>query len=320
YGLGSATGAIYQDTVRIGGISSPGQVFIAASSMNNVQPANVDGLLGLGFSALSWANSKVSGSLKGKSSFIENVNSNPSVRPANFQPAFGLFLEHTKSSDPNLVTSNGGELAIGSNVGNPARYAGQLNWASVPNTNAWWIISLNGVSWSPRSGQGASTLVSGSGYTAIVDSGGLGGGGIFGRVGGVFGYGGRNTDFGSAAGTSLITVDLKTAQTLNNALGAYGTGIPGLWGVNCQQIAQSSVVIHFNINGVDYPLTGADLVVPTYATQPSVCYAPFQVLNGADTTKSFILGEVFLRKYYSVYDYNYQNGKANPRVGFALAV
>lgn len=300
YGHGSASGQLYRDDVRLGGLQSDGTVFIAAIKSSNSQPGTVDGLLGLGFSSLSWANNAVPREHKGKSSVVENLWNQNKISA----PAFGLWLSpysNTIMRKPQV----GGEIALGSSVGNPKRYTGAVTWLSVGSTSSWWIVDLSGVQASTGANEIASRKVK-----AVVDS-----------------------------GTTLIVTDYATAESINKKLGAYGTGIKGLWGLDCAKLRASPITLSFTLGGKKFTLAGKDMVVQVYPENKSMCYAPvmssvsrkrmplgsdqFFMLHHlqADKTDRFILGEIFLRKVYTIYDYNVgANGKASPRVGLAMSI
>ncbi|KND04543.1 uncharacterized protein SPPG_00268 [Spizellomyces punctatus DAOM BR117] len=282
YSLGSASGSVVTDYVRIGNLIATSQVFIQADQMNNVQPANVDGLLGLSFSSLSWANSVVPDNLVGKSSIIENLYYGRKLQ----QPAFGVWLDKYVSWSAAPGSTVGGELALGSTTGNPARYTGPITWLSVPNTANWWHVQLNGIA----GPDGVNLVPSGRAIRGIVDT-----------------------------GTTLIVVDYAVAARLNGLLGAYGAGVRGLWAVSCNKAKNSGVKITFTLQGNKFTLDAADLPTRVWPDDPNTCYAPFQARQNQDVTDKWILGEVFLRKYYQIYDYNVQSNSLQPRVGLALA-
>ncbi|TPX67371.1 hypothetical protein SpCBS45565_g03816 [Spizellomyces sp. 'palustris'] len=280
--LGSATGSVVTDYVRIGNLIATSQVFIQADQMNNVQPANVDGLIGLSFSSLSWANSVVPDNLVGKSSIIENLYYARKLQ----QPAFGIWLDKYVSWSAAPGSTVGGELALGSTAGNPARYTGPITWLSVPSTANWWHVQLNGIA----GPDGVNLVPSGRAVRGIVDT-----------------------------GTTLIVVDYAVAANLNGLLGAYGAGVRGLWAVSCNKAKNSGVKITFTLQGNKFTLDAADLPTRVWPDDPNTCYAPFQSRQNQDVTDKWILGEVFLRKYYQIYDYNVQSNSLQPRVGLALA-
>ncbi|KAI9098672.1 aspartic peptidase domain-containing protein [Phlyctochytrium arcticum] len=282
YSLGSASGSIVTDFVRIGNLVATNQVMIQADSMNNVQPGNVDGLLGLSFSSLSWANAVVPDRLIGKSSIIENLYTSRQLQ----RPAFGIWLDRYVSWNQAPGARVGGELALGSLLGNPARYTGAITWLDVPSTQNWWHVRMDGVA----GPDGVNVAPSGRSIRALVDT-----------------------------GTTLIVVDYAVANKLNSLLGAYNAGPRGLWAVNCNKVKSSTVKFTFTLQGNKFTLDAADLPTRVWPDDANTCYAPFQAPQGSDTTDRWVLGEVFLRKYYQIYDYNVQTNSATPRVGLALA-
>ncbi|KAJ3051490.1 hypothetical protein HK097_007503 [Rhizophlyctis rosea] len=280
YGLGSATGPVYMDTMRIGGLQATSTVFIQAESMNNNQPATVDGLLGLSFSALSWANYAVPKANKGRSSIVENLWNQGQIPAA----AFGIWLS---TWDPARPTAQGGELTVGSAAGNPKRYTGAITWLSVPNTSNWWHIGVDQLTVGT-----SGSLIKGRTVRAIVDT-----------------------------GSALLITDYATAAAANAQLGGYPTGIYGLWGISCGKIKASTVAVTFTLGGRAFVLKGADLASQVYPNDRNLCYSPFMTSRSGTDDNRWILGEIFLRKYYSIYDYNVQRtGGVLPRVGLALAV
>ena len=280
YGIGSASGTIVADTVRIGAVESKQSVFIQADSSSNIQPPGVDGLLGLGFSGMSWANDKAPKTMKSKTSFVENCYRDKLID----EPAFGVWLDrytYTNTAPSGVV---GGELAIGSSEGNPARFTGPITWLDVPSWS-WWHVMADGIS----GPDGVNLLSGGRTVRSIVDT-----------------------------GTALILVDYAVAEKLNSFVGAWATSIRGLWAIDCTKLATSNVVFTLSFQGKKFTLSGADLPTRVWPDDANTCYAPFQGKSNQDVIDPWMLGDVFLRKYYSIYDANAKGGW-RPRVGFALA-
>ncbi|XP_078514911.1 pepsin A-like [Lissotriton helveticus] len=90
-------------------------------------------------------------------------------------------------------------------------------------------------------------------------------------------------------GTSLIAGLSPGISNIQNAIGAYQSS-NGEYVVNCNSISSLADII-FTINGVQYPVPAS-----AYINQNS-CSSNFQ-----DTTGVWILGDVFIRQYYVVFD------------------
>ncbi|XP_053249097.1 gastricsin-like [Podarcis raffonei] len=131
-----------------------------------------------------------------------------------------------------------------------------------------------------------------------------------------FSIGGRATGWCSQGcqaivdtGTSLLTVPQQYIASFAQAVGAQQNQY-GEYAVACSNV-QNLPTISFNINGVSFPLSPSAYILNnngycTVGIEPT--YLPSQ--NGQPL---WILGDVFLRKYYSVYD------MGNNRIGFAAA-
>ncbi|KAJ3346365.1 Vacuolar protease A [Entophlyctis luteolus] len=176
----------------------------------------------------------------------------------------------------NADGGEGGEIMFGAT--NPERYTGSIVWAPVVR-KAYWEV-------------GFSNLTVGAKHIEIETK--------------------------SAAidtGSSLIVVPTADAETINTLIGATKNA-QGQWTVDCDNISKLPE-ISITIAGVPHPLSGSDYVLNVGGgsggnnAAAGNCVSGFM---GMDLPMSiWIVGDVFLRKYYTVYDL----GKH--RVGFALA-
>lgn len=106
-------------------------------------------------------------------------------------------------------------------------------------------------------------------------------------------------------GTSIMTGPADQVQKLADAIGAHAF-IEGEYLVNCN-VKEN---LDFIIDGKTYTLTPEDYLIP----DGDICLFGLMALDIPEPTGPlWILGDVFIRKYYSVFDV------ANQRVGLALA-
>ncbi|XP_059723610.1 embryonic pepsinogen-like [Haemorhous mexicanus] len=106
-------------------------------------------------------------------------------------------------------------------------------------------------------------------------------------------------------GTSLVAGPPSGIRSIQSALGAR-QGEYGEHSVNCSSIPAMPDVI-FVIDGVQYPVSA---LAYTEQHNEASCTSSFQDTSG----DLWILGDVFIRVYYSIFD------RANNRVGLAKAV
>ncbi|KAG9121485.1 Type I transmembrane sorting receptor [Ceratobasidium sp. 392] len=114
YGDGSSTvsGPIFADTVSVGGLSATGQAFSAVTQSSNVFAQDPsDGIMGLGFSAISYI---------GAPTFFENLVSQKIVK----SPVFSMYL-----------ALDGSELYLGGT--NSALYTGDITYSSLTSKTYW---------------------------------------------------------------------------------------------------------------------------------------------------------------------------------------
>ncbi|XP_070795836.1 gastricsin-like [Pituophis catenifer annectens] len=168
---------------------------------------------------------------------------------------------------------DGGSLIFGGVDSN--LYSGQINWSPVTQEE-YWQIAIDGFLVNNQETNWCS-----QGCQAIVDT-----------------------------GTSLLTVPGQFFGNLMQNIGAQQSN-NGQFAVNCSNI-EYMPTITFTLNGVYYPLSPSAYTLPYDGDYCEIAimstYLPSQ--NGQPL---WILGDVFLRAYYSVYDLG------NNRVGFAAA-
>ncbi|KAM6218061.1 chymosin-like [Rhynchocyon petersi] len=106
-------------------------------------------------------------------------------------------------------------------------------------------------------------------------------------------------------GTSLLTGPSSDILNIQKVIGAT-QGLYGQYDINCGSLSSMPTVV-FKIQGRLYPLSPS-----AYTNQDQgFCTSGFQGENGS---QQWILGDVFMREYYSVFD------RVNNRVGLAKAV
>ncbi|KAI6072688.1 Cathepsin E [Aix galericulata] len=293
YGTGSLTGVIGSDQITVEGLTVTNQQFAESVSEpgKTFLDAEFDGILGLAYPALA---------VDGVTPVFDNMMAQNLVE----LPMFSVYM----SSNPD--SSLGGELLFGGF--DPSRFTGTLNWVPVTQ-QGYWQIQLDNVQ------VGGTVAFCKDSCQAIVDT-----------------------------GTSLLTGPTKDIKELQKYIGA--TPVDGEYAVECSNLNVMPDVT-FTINGLPYTLTSQAYTLMVHPQahpqlphdqkspflpqigwargRPQLCSfsSPQEFSDGmAFCTSGFqgmdvappagplwILGDVFIRQFYSVFD------RGNNRVGLAPA-
>ncbi|KAM9541703.1 napsin-A [Salvelinus alpinus] len=168
----------------------------------------------------------------------------------------------------------GGELMLGGT--DPLYYTGDLHYVNVTR-KAYWQIEMSSVE------VGNQLTLCKAGCQAIVDT-----------------------------GTSLITGPAEEVRALHKAIGALPLLMGEYW-IDCKKVS-SLPVITFNLGGKMFNLTGDDYIIMDSQMGQKICLSGFMAMNiPPPAGPLWILGDVFIGRYYSVFD------RDADRVGFAPA-
>eukprot|EP01079_Euglenida_sp_SAG-EU17-18_P007092 gene7092-1267_t len=171
---------------------------------------------------------------------------------------------------------SGGELTLGGY--DNSHFTGQINWVPL-SSESYWEVKLDG-----------------------------------------FKVGGQDFDIGTDkavmdTGTSLLALPSKAASEINKKLGCFSIPIVGecIWTKACPD-KSTLPEIDVTLGGVTYKLTGEDYVFEVSSGGPSECISGFMGVHiPAPARPLIILGDVFIRRYYTVFDFDQK------RVGLATA-
>jgi len=169
--------------------------------------------------------------------------------------------------------SQGGELVLGGV--DSSKYTGDFTYTPV-TIKGYWQFAVDGAS------LGGSSV--GSDIKAIADT-----------------------------GTSLLALPKAQLKSIVAKLPGLTPMPTGQYTVDCSKISQMPT-LSFTIAGKAFPLEGSDYVLQiTQAGQTECLLGMMGIDVPAPRGPLWILGDVFLRKYYTVFDYG------NNRLGFAKA-
>uniref|UniRef100_A0A6M2CJG1 Putative heme-binding aspartic peptidase n=1 Tax=Rhipicephalus microplus TaxID=6941 RepID=A0A6M2CJG1_RHIMP len=156
---------------------------------------------------------------------------------------------------------------------NSERYTGDIHYVNV-NQQTYWQITVDSI-------EVAGTRLCIGGCNAAVDS-----------------------------GTSFLSGPRGEVQELNRAIGATRIG-PGYYEVDCNRVPNLPAIT-FMLNGKTFALAGEEYIIKIPIEGGTVrCFT--RISEEASGSRLWILGAVFTRKYYTVFDRN------ENRVGFATA-
>ncbi|KYO40998.1 napsin-A [Alligator mississippiensis] len=189
------------------------------------------------------------------------------------QNVFSFYL--SRNSSDNV----GGELLLGGI--NKERYKGDLHYIPV-SRKAYWQVLMNNIILGKTKDRDAKTLCT-EGCEAILDT-----------------------------GTSLITGPSKDIKALHEMLGVTSS-FGGQYIIDCDKIPDMPNIT-FNIAGKGFNLMAEQYVLQVTQVGIDICISGLTSLDiPAPAGPLWILGDVFLVNYYSVYDRDHN------RVGLAQA-
>jgi cathepsin D len=156
----------------------------------------------------------------------------------------------------------------------PNHYTGSITWLPVTK-QGYWQFSGTSVS------VGSTSIASG-GFVGIADT-----------------------------GTSLLVGPTAQVTAIQNAIGATPLE-RGEYTVDCSKLSTMPNVV-FTLNGVQFALTPQDYVLQVSELGQTICLSGFMGMDLSQVGVDWILGDVFIGKFYTVFD------RGQNRVGFATA-
>jgi len=282
YGSGSMSGFSSIDSLTLGGITVPQVTFAEATSEPGIAFAmtKFDGILGLGYPSIS-----VDGSTPPFQQLLST-----GVLAA---PVFSFYLQKKSSDSQGLAqpASEGGVLMLG---GVDDRfYTGDIRYVPITR-KAYWQFDLDSVHVGDRAVVGGTSAIADTGTSLLV--------GPTEEVASLI----KGLDLPAPAD---LGGDKKDGGDLSGAAAGNGQTI-----VPCDKI-DALPTLTFTIGGVAYELEGAQYVLQISGFGQKQCLLGIMAMDVPPPAGPlWILGDVFLSKYLSVFDYG------NDRVGFATAV
>ncbi|KAJ1165440.1 hypothetical protein NDU88_005868 [Pleurodeles waltl] len=207
----------------------------------------------------------------------------PSLAVAGAVPVFDKIMDQKLVEEPvfsfhlnrNQVSGRGGELILGGI--DHSLYKGAIHWIPVTK-KSYWQIKIDNVKIQGR------TVFCPDGCQAIVDS-----------------------------GTSLITGPSAQIKKLQEYIGATPSSY-GDYFLDCRRLS-SMPSVTFTIAHKEYTLNPEQYVLEEKLRRTTKCFSGFQAMDISSSSEQlWILGDVFMSKFYSIFD------RGNDRVGLARSV
>ncbi|KAF9225690.1 acid protease [Gyrodon lividus] len=267
YGIGSAYGNIAYTTVSFGGYQVENQAFV---NVQKTLDMTGQGILGLGLIGLSEV------ARESKTKTAQPIMANIFTQHPSTPMFVGLALERSEDGED----TSGGVLSIGEYDPQFSNISGTSKHPVTPTSSSRWTIAMSKMT------------VNGKDYTLKSDV--------------------QGTKKGQAialidSGTSLAYIPSDAVDAIYSVIdGAVHvkTNDQDSWYVPC--LSQSNV--SFTFGSDTYPINPMELTTPVTITdngkQYTVCLNAFQApLNGEQADLDFLLGDIFMRNVYSVFNF-----------------
>lgn len=286
YGKGKTVGFWSADDIKIGDhLKFENQFFGEATQLIDAQDEVYDGIFGLGFAVETNKSSDVLDPHRyDKIPLYSIVN-----RSLLSEQVFSFDLRATiRNNDRenndnylNITSDFGGEILFGEI--DKSRFVGEMTYVELrPGAQSWkiWLDSIMTIFKSDDKGRSESLYVCSRGCNAIVDT-----------------------------GTSFIVGPRQDVALLMKQMGAIKSG-PFYKLSSCQQISSLPNLV-FNIDGNEFIIKPKDYVIKIPDSSGEIICSPGILgIGGMIYNPLWVLGDVFISQYYTVFDYG------NRRIGF----
>ena len=270
YGSGEMSGFLSKDLLQVGPLTAHDVPFAEETAEYglNLDDAEFDGILGLGFPSISESGTQ-------QEMFKAISRDNPDFNSG----VFSFWLGRGAGSTPSGVIDFGGLLTIGG--ADESYYTGEITWLPIVKPAAYWQFAVEGVSVGGKTVEMKNSI-------AIADT-----------------------------GTSLLYGAPEPVEQLVQAMGLTAADEnQGGYMVECSKV-KGMPSITFKMQGKDFEVDAEHLFL-SIGEQDGKDYCMFgvQADPGLDDPNHsyWLLGDVFLGQFYSVWDVVQQ------RIGFASSV